>query len=309
MLCGMQNTVYQTTALERRADRDAAIRRRLTALRDALDANLRSVDAEQLAFISYLDCEQVTSILTAILNDDSYEGHEAEIDRKGVRLRCASVGEHGPSAKVSLLDFEFGKERVPKATPEPATVPAPRRNVAVKIDSDRRGIEYLGRNDDGEVDWVSEISKAQRFGNGDEARARMNELWSLSKPPSYTLEEMLPAELYALRNDADWVYTFRLVKDWSTIFAHGCERTSFNIFDVAEVIASKKTMVAPDDCSGAEGVFRLNDGRFAHIDARLGNDNGMEGPHDGASVNVSDAMDKLIGCNTLARLTPVESAS
>jgi hypothetical protein len=308
MLCGMQTTVYQPSALGQRADRDAAIRRHVTALRDALDTNLRSVDNEQLAFVSYLDCEQVTSILTAILNDDSYEGHDAEVDRKGVRRRCAAVCDHGPSAKVSLLDFEFSHTRAPKAMAEPAAAPTPQRDVAVKIDTRHAGIEYLGFVD-GEIDWTNEISQAKRFGSDSDAHAFVHEQFD-DTLVKYVLEEMLPAELYALRDDADWIYAFEMVKDKAIIVSHECDGAAFDVFDVAEVIAAKKTMVDPDDCSCAEGVFRLSDGRFAHIVARLGNDNGMEGPHDGASVNVASSMDKLIGCDTLAYLlAPTEGAS
>lgn len=300
------------TAADERANRDAAIRRRLLAFRNVLDLNQSEVDAVNGPgnTIAYLDGEQVTAIITAILNEDSYGGEAASIDREGVKNRVARIyreagKQGGARASVGVLEYAFGGSNddavdvaskgdhvtvtaTPTAIVDSAKVAT--GDVAVRCVSEADGVEYLLYVTISRSHWTGEISQAMRFTSAKDARAFVETTWQWTTPPAYTLEAMLPASVYAIQNDGDWTCAVGLHPDWSTVCCNGCLRsfvgtdTEFHLSNIIEVLAAQKhSNPENDDCYGLQGVFRLNNGDYVYVNATLnGGDcgNTMEREHD-----------------------------
>ncbi len=289
------------SAVEDRKQRDAVIRDRLIAFRDVLDTNMREVaalndaDSTGIARVAYLDCEQVDSILTAILNDDVYNEHEAALDRKGVCQRHESVSRGKATPSLVVLEYAWDNKVASTAPIKDAPTtkidsdPVALGDVAIRHVSARDGVEYLKSVENGKNTWTGEISHAMRFESAWYADDFAWRTWG-DYPPTYTLEAMLPIEVYAIHNDSDWNYAIQLYPDWSTVRTMGCDEPNFHLCDIVEVIAAqKKCDPQHGQCYGLRGVFRLKGGEFVYVNATLGGCK-MDEEHDWLRIYFAESM-------------------
>lgn len=286
------------SAVNDRANRDATIRRNLLAFRDVLDLNLREVIAlgepthASIQRVAYLDGEQVTAIITAILNEGEYAVNDTVIDGAGVKRRHALVCNGAAIGSVGVLEFAFGDgeavtANVASKVESTAIIDSDKialSDVAIRVNSDRNSVEYLLHVTCSRAHWTSEIAQAMRFASAKDAIDFVWHTWENVKPPDYTLETMLPADVYAIHDDADWSEVLEMMGTSRAQFAyHNCSAKSFGIDDVVAVRARHENHVDGGherDSSGdhiiVHGLFLLKDSRWILVYGRSGGHNTWE---------------------------------